>query len=116
MNTPLSPADDSLRARLRQALDHSARHDADGSDALQARVMAQWQQRHPLGDTAWATAGPAAAARANAPQRRRLWWAAGALVLASVLIVLAPWQPKPDPALDELMQLDVLSLMSMGAM
>ena len=116
MNTPLTETDDRLGTQLRQALDHSAGRGDGDTDALQARVIAQWQQRHPVTDSAWATAGHAASARGSAPQRRRLWWAASALVLAAVLITVAPWQPRPDPALEELMQLDVLSLMSMGAM
>lgn len=104
---------DTLRAQLQWGLDVTG---ADaGSEALQDRVMAQWQQRHPATEAALATAGGAAHPADSVLRRRLLWGAASAALLVAALLSVAPWQ-RPDPALDELMQLDVLSVMSIGAM
>ena len=115
MKTPSNPADHSLRAELRHGLDHSARHGDLDTDALQARVIAQWQQRHPLADATLAQASGSALRGGGVQPHRRLWWTAGALLIAALLFSVAPWQ-RPDPALDELLQLDVLSLISLGEM
>ncbi|WP_137922332.1 hypothetical protein [Hydrogenophaga sp. 2FB] len=111
--TIIDDDDASLRARLRGGLLDTVR--SGDSEALQARVLAQWQQRHPAAEATLAQAG-GAVLRGGGLRHHRLWLAAGALVVAAaLLLVTAPWQ-RPDPALDELMQLDVLSLISMGEM
>lgn len=102
------PTDDALRERLRSGLTGTSRMD---SEALQDRVLAQWQQRHPVAEPALATAGGVASHSA----RRPLWRVASALVLVGALAVVASWT-RPDPVMEELMQLDVLSQMAMGEM
>ena len=56
-----------------------------------------------------------AALRSTGASRRTVWLASGALLLAALLLTLATW-PRPDPVMDELMQLDVLSEMALGEM
>lgn len=92
-NHPLRGA---LRAGLRPLVDDSA--------ALQERVLAQWQQRHPQAELALAGGG-----RLRHPLRV-------AFVAAALLVVLAlaAWWLRPDPALQELMQPDVLSQIGLG--
>ena len=102
------PTDDTLRERLRSGLTGTSRMD---SEALQDRVLAQWQQRHPVAEPALATAGGVASHSA----RRPLWRVACAVVLVGALAVVASWT-RPDPVMEELMQLDVLSQMAMGEM
>ncbi|MDR7093490.1 hypothetical protein [Hydrogenophaga laconesensis] len=103
--------DHDLRARLRSGLDTAAVGD---SDALEARVLAQWRQRHAATEpvAAWASG---ATLRAPGTARRTLWLGSGALLAAALLIALATWQ-RPDPVVEELMQLDVLSEMALGEM
>lgn len=103
--------DDRLRAQLRGALDTAA---TDDSQALEARVLAQWQQRHGAAEQMLAPAG-GASLRAPGTARRPLWLASGALLAAALLLTLATW-PRTDPNIDELMQLDVLSEMAQGEM
>lgn len=108
------PRTDSAKhdARLRHAL-HRSLHDTPAADhrALQDRVMTQWQQRH-----AGAAPALAGAHGGNLPGGRagRLgWWLlAGGLVLAAVLAL--GWAQRMDPALEELMQPDVLSQIGLG--
>ena len=100
--------DETLRERLRTGLAETSRGD---SEALQDRVLAQWLQRHPLTEPALATAGGLASHGA----RRPLWLVASALVLVGALVLVASWT-RPDPVMEELMQLDVLSQMAMGEM
>lgn len=111
---PIDGDDATLRARLRGGLVDTAR--GGDSEALQARVLAQWQQRHPMAEATFAQAGGAALRGGGTHRGRRLWWWAGALVAAALLLSVAPSQQRPDPALEELLQLDVLSLISMGEM
>lgn len=104
-------------ALLRTQLHHGLAADAargDRAEALQARVIAQWRQRHPLAEARFAPAGGTALNAGEARHRHLQWWAAGALLAAALLLGVASWQQRPDPALDELMQMDVLTLMSMG--
>ena len=102
--------DHALRARLRSGL-HNA---SEGSEALEARVLAQWRQRHAATEAVAASAAGASLRSPGTP--RRPWWlASGALLAAALLITLATWQ-RPDPAMEELMQLDVLSEMTLGEM
>lgn len=104
-----------LRTVLRTGLADAAHETArtGDSEALQARVLAQWQQRHPVAQARLAQAG-GATLHSGGLRYHRLWWAAGALVVTAALVIgTAPWQ-RPDPALDELLQMDVLTLISMG--
>lgn len=105
--TPRLPDDDeTLRERLRDAL---RRAPADDVQALQARALQQWQQQCASG----ARSGPLAALQWH--RRRHPLLAGGALLALGVAGVLALQSlQRPDPTLDELTQLDVLSLMSMG--
>jgi hypothetical protein len=109
MTRPVPHKDDGdtrLRDRLRAGLDTAPHRD---SEALQDRVMAQWRQRHPVAEHATA-GGPALRSGAA---RRPLWFAASALLVAAALAFTASW-PRPDPVMEELMQLDVLSQMALG--
>jgi hypothetical protein len=109
MTRPHDGRDTALRAKLHAGLDP---HGADHSEALQERVLAQWRLRHPAQGSQPATAaGPVLGA--GGAGRRPLWWATGVLLAAALLVTASPWQ-RPDPTLDELMQIDVLTLMSMG--
>lgn len=92
--------DDRLRRALREALPRE-----DG-EALQARVLAQWRQRHPDAAT------PVGVGLLGQHPTRWL----GAAALASSLLVLAWCSVRPDPVMEELMQLDVLSQISLGEM
>lgn len=89
---------------LRVALRAGLRPLVDDSTALQERVLAQWHQRHPQAELALAGGG-----RMRHPVRV-------ALVAATLLVVLAlgAWWLRPDPALQELMQPDVLSQIGLG--
>jgi hypothetical protein len=123
--------DEALRVALR-------RMPPDGSaaalEALQARVLAQWEAQPgarpqwapspsipAAAGGAWPVGGGHAAGSAlgaTGPWGRRLsgrWWAATALV-AVVVGALLWWQQRPDPVLEELMRLDVLSQMAAGEM
>lgn len=114
-DTPLdtSEVDAVLRAQLHHGLNADAAR-GDHAEALQARVIAQWRQRHPLAETRFAPAGGTALNASEARHRHLRWWAAGTLLSAALLLGVASWQQRPDPALDELMQMDVLTLLSMG--
>ncbi|QIM52996.1 hypothetical protein [Hydrogenophaga crocea] len=107
MNTP--GADDAaLRRALREGLAHNA---ATDSAALQARVLAQWRQRHAqaLGAHQAVTAGgPLPRGGAHRP---RLALLAGALLLVALALT---WSHRPDPTIDELLQPDVLSQIGLG--
>ncbi|MBL0945033.1 MAG: hypothetical protein IBJ04_11950 [Hydrogenophaga sp.] len=108
MNTPVAD-DAALRRALREGLAHNA---ATDSAALQARVLAQWRQRHAqaLGAHQAVTAGgPLPRGGAHRP---RLAWVAGALLVAVALALT--WSHRPDPTIDELLQPDVLSQIGLG--
>lgn len=111
MNKPSShdhdaARDEALKGRLKNALAHSP---DEGSDALQARVLAQWRQARPQTVVVTST-GPLASLQAAWRQHPVLW--TGALVA----LAMALWMVRPaqDPALEELMQPDVLMLISNG--
>ena len=98
--------DHALRQQLKNSLNDAPTVD---TQALQARVLAQWRQSRPH-QPMTVGAGPAAALQA-AWRQHPLRWAGAVLLLALGLWLL---RPVPDPALDELMQPDVLSLISAG--
>jgi hypothetical protein len=111
MTSPLRDQDPALRGRLRAALDADAPAE---TDALEERVLEQWRQRHAATGTVLASAG-GAVLHAPGRGRRPLWLVSGALLLVALLITGVTWQ-RHDPAMDELMQLDVLSEMALGEM
>ena len=100
--------DEVLKDRLKATLAQGSTDAA--TDALQARVMAQWRQTRPRGAAVMTSSGPVATLQAAWRQHPVLW--TGALAL----LVMALWMLRPaqDPALDELMQPDVLTLISAG--
>lgn len=104
MNTPdNTPNDQALRTAMQRSL---AQSPSQGLDGLQARALAQWGEhgRHPPA----LTLGTSAAWRMH-PRA----WLAGAAALVAVALLLQP-VTAPDPALDELLQPDLLSLISLG--
>jgi HAMP domain-containing protein len=110
------PTDDRLRSQLRALPPASAAE----VEALAASVMAQWSERH---GRAAATApqhlGGALAALSTIGShrsRRRLWAGLTTGLVAGAVIAMVVWVQQPDPALDELMQADVLSQMAIGEM
>ena len=98
-------ADDALRAAMRAAL-------SSGSDAdlapLQSRVLAQWRMRTATASLATPLGGGVAGLR----QHPRLL-ALAALALA-VALAGTVYLKRGDPALDELIEPDVLSLIMIG--
>lgn len=104
MNTPdNTPGDQALRTAMQRSL---ARSPAQGLDGLQANALAQWRQR--TQDMPALALGTTAGWRS--PSRA---WLLGAAALVAVALLLQP-ATAPDPALEELMQPDLLSLISLG--
>jgi len=83
-----------------------------GLSGLNERIIAQWQERHGVPEPVVAGRGPVLALGGRWG-RHPLWIVALGL-LASAAIVLGVWLQRPDPVLEELMQLDVLSQMAAG--
>lgn len=111
MNTPTpnhrnTASDEALREQLKATLTQG---DDEGSDALQARVLAQWRQAHPSTGAVIST-GSAGALQAAWRQHPVLWTGAVAALLLGMWLL----RPAQDPAWDELMQPDVLTLISAG--
>lgn len=111
MNAPTpndrdSGLDEALKNQLKATLPQET---DEGTDALQARVLAQWRQALPAGGGV-ASSGPAGALQAAWRQHPVLW--TGALVVLAMALWLL--RPAQDPVLDELMQPDVLTLISNG--
>lgn len=106
MSSDRTPNGDHDHGALRRAL-RASLQEPPPSEALQARVLAQWQQRHARAGSAL-RAGPGLLAWA--PRR---WLGLAAL---SVSLMVLAWCSRPDPGLDELMQLDVLSQIAIGEM
>jgi hypothetical protein len=98
--------DEALRDHLKTALTQGT---DDGADELQARVMAQWRQAHPVGRVV-ASSGPAGALQAAWREHPLLWSGAVAALLLGMWLL----RPAQDPVLEELMQPDVLTLISAG--
>ncbi len=107
----MNPSDAELQRALRQSL-HQGVPTHGASQALEERVMAQWAQRHAgqLALQAATAGGPGQGAQGQRMRRAR--WATAALALA--VLLAAAWLNRPDPALEELMQPDVLQLITLG--
>ncbi len=106
-------ADSNLRRRMQEALAQPPTQEqacAGVQDALQARVMAQWQQR--TASTVAVGHGPAAALR-RALVKRPLQMGLASLALVAAVAVQTSWM-RSDAALEELMEPDVLSLITLG--
>lgn len=99
--------DTQLQEALRQALP------AEDSAALQDRVLAQWQQRHAGIQGAALQRGSGGQLMLARWRDHPMRWLGGALLASSVL-VLAWCGTRPDPGVQELMQLDVLSQIAIG--
>lgn len=109
----MNPTDAELQRALQASLNTSAPPNAAATQALEDRVMAQWAQRH-AGQLALQAATAGGPGQGMQSQRlRRARWAAGALALTVVLA--AAWLNRPDPALEELIQPDVLQLITLGS-
>lgn len=94
-------------AALQQAL--KALPELMDTQALQQRVLASWQAQHPT-----APALPWGGVLALGAPRR---WLLGSATLALGLgLAVGLWLQRPDPVLQELLQLDVLSQMAAGEM
>lgn len=111
MNTPdrpiTSPDDAELRQQLRESLAPSSSEDLP---ALEARALEQWRQR-----TAGRAhhRGPLAVMQAHWRLHPALWSGSLLALCLAALLLTKPWAV-PDPALDELLQPDVLSLIAAG--
>jgi hypothetical protein len=100
---PHATDDHSLRAAMQRSLASSP---AQGLEGLQARTLEQWREQ---------TRGePVIALGATAGWRAHpMAWTLTALALVAAVLLLQ-MANTPDPALDELLQPDVLSLISLG--
>lgn len=84
--------------------------------ALEQRVLAQWQASHAAATAPLAQAsGPLRHLVLAGPGRRR-WWFGSVALLGGAALALGLWLRQPDPALEELLQPDVLSQMAAGEM
>jgi hypothetical protein len=101
-DSPNSAADQALRTAMRRSLTRSP---AQGLDELQSKAMMQWRQHVHVEPVL--TLGTSAGWH-ELPRT----WALAALALAAAALLMM--NTAPDPALDELMQPDVLSLISLG--
>lgn len=107
-------ADQALRRLLREVKPPRAE-----TDALANRVFAQWgehQSRQAATPTVLgAMAGSATTLGQRASHRWR-WASLGSGLLACAVIAAIVWVQRPDPALEELLQADVLSQMAIDEM
>lgn len=92
---------------LRQAL--KALSEPMDTQALQQRVLASWQAQHPT-----ASARPWGGVLALGAPRR--WFLGSATLALGLVLAVGLWMQRPDPVLQELLQLDVLSQMAAGEM
>ena len=109
---PHSDADDrALRLQL-----GALRPSAAKADALADQVLAQWRELHGESTrTAIRIAGSGTGTLSGGYTARRWRWfgiTTGLLIGAALAAVL--WMQRPDPALEELLQADVLSQMAIG--
>ena len=108
--TPLEPGSDvQLKQRLRDTLTCSP---DEGLAPLEARAMAQWQQRTAAAQPVVHT-GALATLQAGWRGHPMVWSSALMVVVLAALLWSKPWAPA-EPGIDELMQPDVLSLITMG--
>lgn len=124
MTRPPEPSDDAFLQAALRAMPPDV--DPEALEALKHRVRADWsgavaaQATRPVDSLAGVAVGAGSSvdarrgfgARPGAGRRR--WMAAAALVLA--LIAAYAWTQRPDPSVEELMRLDVLSQMAAGQM
>lgn len=89
--------------------------DAARVEALQQRVLAQWQAAHAPAVGSRVDGGALRRLVLAGPGRRR-WLLGSGLLLGGAAIVLGLWLHQTDPVLDELLQPDVLSQMAIGQM
>lgn len=92
-------------------------------EALEQRVLAQWAEQ--VGRPGWAPVGPALAFGPGGAALRggtgpgsgfgRLRWLGIALTIVGAIGALL-WLQRPDPVLEELLKVDVLSQMAAGEM
>ncbi len=106
-NPTMSTNDAELRQQLRESLTTSS---SDELRALEARALEQWRQR----TAAQAQhRGPLAVMQAHWRLHPALWSGGLLAVCLAALLLTKPWA-QSDPALDELLQPDVLSLIAAG--
>ena len=106
-------ADSNLRQRMQDALAQPCAREQPSvqqQDALQFRVMAQWRQHAAFATT---VNGPPAASLRRALTKRPLQMGLASLALVAVVGLPTAWL-RGDPALEELMEPDVLSLITLG--
>lgn len=109
---PRHDADDqALRLQLR-ALKPSAAESA----ALGDRALAQWRelQGGPASAAHLGHQGAAMVLGGHLTARRWRWIGVTSGLLIGAVIAAILWAQRPDPAIDELMQADVLSQMAIG--
>lgn len=111
-DTASDPAAD---RRLQQALRDLAIPEPQRLEALQARVLAGWQasQRETAVVPQRLVQGPRLVLAGGG---RRRWLLGSGVVLGGLALGLGLWLRQPDPALEELLQPDVLSQMAIGEM
>lgn len=106
-HTRQNPDDQQLRERLREGLVQAP---SDGLETLEARALEHWRQRTAAQEH---HRGPLAVLQAGWRQHPALLCGALLALALAALLLIKPWA-QPDPALDELLQPDVLSLMAAG--
>ena len=107
-------ADSNLRQRMQDALAQPCAREqpcVQEQDALQSRVMAQWRQHTASGTTV--VNGPPVASLRRALTKRPLQMGLASLALVAVVGLQTVWL-RGDTALEELMEPDVLSLITLG--
>lgn len=113
--TPDDPTADNADRALRQQL-RALKPRMVESDALADQVFAQWRELH--GESADATAradrSNSATLSGGNPAQRRWWIGITTGLLIGTVLAAVMWIQRPDPALDELLQADVLSQMAIG--